>query len=209
MASYGTPYAETAPALPTAQEAYAATARFIDDILSHLQPPAREAISGAIYVALVAPLQQSAEEWQRRAVERRESYHKLQARWSQVYDFITSAPKDDEIPPASLTVAAYAADGDLPPWSSGLPFDTATLTPEQVDQLHQHRAHPDFDYATTEGPRETWTDANKPPRDPHTGDPGRGWELNTTRAYPDAFERFDHHEESYWRRRKADETSQP
>jgi len=61
------------------------------------------------------------------------------------------------------------------------------------DERHQRRAHPAYEYATTEGQRKAWPGVDEPPE-------GDGWELNTTSASPDAFERFDFTEERYWRR---------
>jgi hypothetical protein len=60
--------------------------------------------------------------------------------------------------------------------------------------LHARLAHPDYEYTHTEGQRKTvWNDV--PP-----ADDGMPWERNAD--YRDGFERFDYHEESYWRRLK-------
>lgn len=49
--------------------------------------------------------------------------------------------------------------------------------------------------ATTEGPRKAWEDADVPP------EPEAGWELDYSRGRPgEAWDRFDFHEERYWRR---------
>jgi hypothetical protein len=64
------------------------------------------------------------------------------------------------------------------------------------DELHDRRAHPDYQYATTEGPCKVW-DWDVPPD-------GDGWERNTTACDPEAWERFDYTEESYWRRVEPD-----
>lgn len=64
------------------------------------------------------------------------------------------------------------------------------------DELHQLQMHPRYEYATTEGQRKAWDYADEPPYRR-----GEGWELNITSRNPDAFERFDYHEERYWRRR--------
>ena len=61
-------------------------------------------------------------------------------------------------------------------------------------QLHARRAHPGFEYATTEGPRKQWDDTERAPE-------GDGWERNTD-AGRDGWERLDYTEESYWRRTK-------
>ncbi|WP_420032285.1 DUF6247 family protein [Streptomyces sp. cg28] len=65
-------------------------------------------------------------------------------------------------------------------------------------ELHARRAHPDYEYATTEGPRKQWDDIDVPPHD-EEGEPEPGWERNTD-AGRDGWERFDYTEESYWRR---------
>jgi hypothetical protein len=53
-----------------------------------------------------------------------------------------------------------------------------------------------FEYATTTGPRKSWADQHAPPN----SDPG--WELDPGRGRPgESWDRFDDHEESYWRRR--------
>ena len=57
--------------------------------------------------------------------------------------------------------------------------------------LHALQAHPDFEYATTTAARKMGCDA------PESGE---GWEPNYD--YRDGFERFDYHEEAYWRKRK-------
>jgi hypothetical protein len=64
--------------------------------------------------------------------------------------------------------------------------------------LHALLAHPEFEYATTTGPRKAWDAADQPPE-------GSGWERNTDCA--DGWERFDYHEESYWRRLRTPASS--
>jgi hypothetical protein len=64
---------------------------------------------------------------------------------------------------------------------------------ELIDWLHSNRLHPDFEYETTSGPRKAWGRPDIPPD-------GDGWELNICSRHDDAWERFDHHEERYWRR---------
>lgn len=66
---------------------------------------------------------------------------------------------------------------------------------ENEQELHARRAHPAWDYATTEGPRKAWDYADTPPE-------GDGWERNVD-AGREGWERFDYTEESYWRRRKG------
>jgi hypothetical protein len=66
-------------------------------------------------------------------------------------------------------------------------------------RLHRHCIHPDYEYATTTGPRKTWYDSDKPPE-------GDGWERNIDRGCPnEGWERFDYYEESYWRRPKPNQ----
>ncbi|MER7953876.1 hypothetical protein [Streptomyces sp. NPDC096030] len=67
--------------------------------------------------------------------------------------------------------------------------------------LHAECAHPDWDYATTQGPRKQWDDADVPPADDN-GEPDHTWQRNTD-AGNGGWERFDYTEESYWRRPKA------
>ncbi|MFE9738854.1 hypothetical protein [Streptomyces sp. NPDC006477] len=67
-------------------------------------------------------------------------------------------------------------------------------------ELHARQAHPDWEYATTEGPRKHWDDANTPPYG-DDGEPDATWQPNTDRGR-DGWERFDYTEESYWRRPK-------
>lgn len=65
-------------------------------------------------------------------------------------------------------------------------------------RLHARCAHPAYEYATTEGQRKQWDDADMPPLD-EDGKPEPGWERNTD-AGIQGWERFDYTEESYWRR---------
>jgi len=58
--------------------------------------------------------------------------------------------------------------------------------------LHSRCQHPDYEYETTDGPRKAF--------DEHAPN-GEGWERNTD-AGRDGWERFDYHEEAYWRRSK-------
>ena len=59
--------------------------------------------------------------------------------------------------------------------------------------LHARAMHPQFEYAMTDGPRKNF-DANPPD--------GDGWECNVEVGH-DGWERFEYHEEAYWRRRKG------
>ena len=72
------------------------------------------------------------------------------------------------------------------------------------DELHDRRAHPAYEYATTQGQRKAWDYSNEPPWDPDTNEPGIGWERNATASNPEAWERFNYTEESYWRRLRPD-----
>lgn len=61
------------------------------------------------------------------------------------------------------------------------------------DELHDRRSHPAYEYETTEGRRKAWDYSDVPPA-------GEGWERNKTVSDLRAWERFEHTEESYWRR---------
>lgn len=63
-------------------------------------------------------------------------------------------------------------------------------------ELHFRSSHPAYEYRTTEGQRKAWDDADEPPE-------GEGWERNTDSGR-DGWDRFDFHEESYWRRLKPE-----
>lgn len=62
------------------------------------------------------------------------------------------------------------------------------------EELHRLCAHPDFEYATTQGQRKAWVDVDTPPG-------GDGWVRNVHTGR-DGWERFDYTEESYWMRPK-------
>lgn len=52
----------------------------------------------------------------------------------------------------------------------------------------------EYEYETTTGPRKAWDGVDTPPQ-------GEGWELDPDRGRPGrSWERFDYHEERYWRR---------
>lgn len=62
-----------------------------------------------------------------------------------------------------------------------------------TDALHKYHLHPDFEYATTKSPRKCGGGL-KPE--------GEGWEPNVIGTdQHSAWERFDFHEEEYWRRK--------
>lgn len=67
--------------------------------------------------------------------------------------------------------------------------------------LHARCAHPAYEYATTQGPRKRWDHSDEPPE-------GFGWERNVD-AGRNGWERFEYHEESYWRRTKSPAPQQP
>lgn len=76
-----------------------------------------------------------------------------------------------------------------------------TQSPGEAESVfHAQRAHPDWEYATTEGPRKRWDDIDTPPTG-DDGEPDPSWQRNTD-AGRDGWERFNHTEESYWRRPK-------
>jgi hypothetical protein len=60
--------------------------------------------------------------------------------------------------------------------------------------LHRLESHPEYEYATTKGGRKMFYDENIPPL-------GEGWERNVD-AGRNGWERFDYHEEAYWRRKR-------
>lgn len=73
--------------------------------------------------------------------------------------------------------------------------DIAVYAGRLARELHKRLAHPDYEYTHTEGQRKTvWDDV------PKAKDGEIPWERNTD--HHDGFERFDYHEESYWRRLK-------
>lgn len=59
--------------------------------------------------------------------------------------------------------------------------------------LHNRQNHPDYEYATTDGPRKNF-DEDEPE--------GDGWVRNV-HIGRNGWERFDYHEEAYWMRIKA------
>lgn len=63
------------------------------------------------------------------------------------------------------------------------------------EELHAQCAHPDYSYTLTEGPRKQWDNPDEPPD-------GEGWEKNTPMGR-NGWERFEHTEETYWRRKNA------
>ncbi|MDX2697109.1 hypothetical protein [Streptomyces ipomoeae] len=70
----------------------------------------------------------------------------------------------------------------------------------RVAQLHARHGHPDYEYRITNGPRKQWDASDVPPTN-EDGIPEPGWERNVDRG-DNGWERFDYHEEAYWRRPK-------
>lgn len=63
--------------------------------------------------------------------------------------------------------------------------------------VHSRYVHPDYEYEITTGPRKAWDYADRPPE-------GKGWEPNLDAGRPgQGWDRFEYHEESYWRRKRA------
>lgn len=74
------------------------------------------------------------------------------------------------------------------------PNDSDMEIARLTDALHERRAHPDFEYETTTTARKSGLSV-KPD--------GDGWEPNQYGGDPhSSWERFEYHEEEYWRRRK-------
>jgi hypothetical protein len=71
---------------------------------------------------------------------------------------------------------------------------------EAAPELHASCAHPAYEYATTQGQRKAFDRIDEPPE-------GDGWERNVD-AGRNGWERFDYHEESYWRRLRASASTQ-
>lgn len=106
-------------------------------------------------------------------------------------------------PPEGLCGPVAASGGesrDLDVGATNGPQTAAQRLQPSESELHARRAHPDWEYATTEGPRKRWDDINTPPPG-DDGDPDPTWHRNTD-AGIDGWERFEHTEESYWRRPK-------
>lgn len=67
---------------------------------------------------------------------------------------------------------------------------------ERIDKLehylHRTLSHPEYNYTTTTGPRKAFYNEDIPP--------GKGWERNIDYGV-EGWERFDYHEESYWKKK--------
>lgn len=90
----------------------------------------------------------------------------------------------------------------------GHPVDDTNQETVRTADLHARSAHPGYEYATTKGPRKQWDNPQQPPCDDN-GEPDPTWEPN-----PDAgragqgWDRFDYHEEAYWRRPKSQQPTE-
>lgn len=87
------------------------------------------------------------------------------------------------------------ADPDPGHWASEDALDELRSRLYRLESwLHARCLHPDYEYRTTEGPRKAW--------DCEPDLSAEGWEQNTEQGRG-GWERFDHHEEMYWRRPRA------
>ncbi|MET9728460.1 hypothetical protein [Streptomyces zaomyceticus] len=106
-------------------------------------------------------------------------------------------------PPEGLCARESAQDPERAPGAVGVTREAQAgvqrLQPSN-SELHAQRAHPDWEYATTEGPRKHWDDIDVRPAG-EDGEPDPTWQRNTD-AGIDGWERFAYTEESYWRRPK-------
>lgn len=85
----------------------------------------------------------------------------------------------------------------LPVSADGLRALLAVAEQQPDAKLHARCAHPAYEYATTEGQRKAFYAIDEPPE-------GDGWERNVDAGRPgEGWDRFDYHEESYWRRLRA------
>jgi hypothetical protein len=106
-------------------------------------------------------------------------------------------------PPEGLSARESASESEKAPGMAGAVSKAQAgvqrLQPSE-SELHARQAHPDWEYATTEGPRKHWDDIDVRPAG-EDGEPDPTWQRNTD-AGRDGWERFDYTEESYWRRPK-------
>lgn len=86
-------------------------------------------------------------------------------------------------------------------WIVNPDLEEARLEVERLTaELHKRRAHPDYEYVTTKCGRKQSDDSIYP----QNRGLGEGWEENIIGSEPhSSWERFDYHEEHYWRRRKV------
>lgn len=97
----------------------------------------------------------------------------------------------------AATVGVEAMLDILNPLGIADPDVEQSVRKATAEELHRRCLHPDYEYATTEGPRKSWDGYDDPPE-------GDGWERNVDAGRPgEGWERFNYHEESYWRRLRA------
>ncbi|MCX4697026.1 hypothetical protein [Streptomyces sp. NBC_01373] len=85
----------------------------------------------------------------------------------------------------------------------GHPAEDANQQVVDTARLHAERRHPGFEYATTRGQRKQWDDADRPPAGENC-DPDHTWQPNLDAGRPGmGWDRFEYHEEAYWRRPKS------
>ncbi|QDK01951.1 hypothetical protein SEA_VIBAKI_71 [Arthrobacter phage Vibaki] len=115
------------------------------------------------------------------------------------YRFTLDAPELRDVPPGRIALqlpdGSYKSADEIRAEAAASVPKPAMMTAEELHALHRDRRHPAYEYETTEGPRKSWNDYDRPPE-------GDGWERNTD-AGRDGWDRFDYTEESYWRRLKA------
>lgn len=95
-----------------------------------------------------------------------------------------------------MTEYVYEVRADITALEDEGPAEAEPAEPVDPVILHAERRHPAWEYATTEGQRKAWDDADTPPE-------GEGWERNVD-AGRNGWDRFDYTEESYWRRRRPE-----
>lgn len=106
-------------------------------------------------------------------------------RWKNGYGF-------NEVSDADVDLSEHV-DVELAALASPAPSETGEVS-------HARCNAPGWEYETTTGPRKAWRDADVPP-------PGEGWEPNVEVGH-NGWERFEYHEESYWRRPLSSAPSQ-
>lgn len=120
----------------------------------------------------------------------------------------------DELPWCCAGTPGYVSECPLcPQYGTSLldpcPGHPATDDNQQAittARLHAERRHPGYEYATTRGPRKQWDTADEPPMDDN-GETDPAWEANLDAGRPGTgWDRFDYHEEAYWRRPKRPDT---
>lgn len=85
----------------------------------------------------------------------------------------------------------------------GHPYTSENQHAIDMARLHAERRHPDYEYATTHGPRKQWDESDRPPAGENS-DPDHTWSPNVDAGRPGmGWDRFEYHEEAYWRRPKT------